>query len=95
MMRAVGMSRSQLRSTIRWESVIIALQGAVLGLVVGVFFGWALVTALRDEGFNTLALPAGSLIVIMVLAALAGVIAAVWPARRAAKLDVLRAISGE
>ena len=50
MMRAVGMTRAQLRSMIRWESVIIAIQGTLLGLVVGVFFGWALVTALSDEG---------------------------------------------
>jgi putative ABC transport system permease protein len=94
-MRAVGMTRSQLRSTIRWESVIIALQGALLGLAVGVFFGWALVTALRDEGFNTLDLPVTNLVVIVFLAGLAGVLAALWPARRAARLDVLRAISSE
>jgi putative ABC transport system permease protein len=94
-MRAVGMTRKQLRSTIRWESVIIALQGAVLGLLVGVFFGWALGLALRDEGFNTLRLPVVSLVVIMVLAGIAGVLAAVWPARRAAKLDVLRAVASE
>jgi putative ABC transport system permease protein len=94
-MRAVGMNRSQLRSTIRWESAIIALQGALLGLLVGVFFGWALVTALRDEGFNTLEIPVVSLLVIMVLAGLAGVLAALWPARRAARLDILGAIAGE
>ena len=46
------MTRSQLRSTIRWESVIIALQGTVLGLLIGIFFGWALVTALADEGID-------------------------------------------
>jgi putative ABC transport system permease protein len=95
MMRAVGMTRSQLRSMIRWESVIIAIQGTVLGLVVGVLFGWALVTALSDEGFETFRLPVLTLVVIVVLAALAGVLAAVWPARRAAKLDVLRAVVTE
>jgi putative ABC transport system permease protein len=94
-MRAVGMTRSQLRSTIRWESVIIALQGALLGLLVGVFFGWALVTALRDEGFNTLEIPVLSLLVIMIVAGVAGVVAALWPARRAARLDILRAVAGE
>src|ERR671918_787333 len=91
-LRAVGMTRAQLRSTIRWESVIIAVQGALLGLVIGVFFGWALVTALQDEGLNTFTVPILSLVVVVVLAALAGIVAAVLPARRAAKLDVLRAV---
>ena len=50
LLRAVGMTRRQLRSTVRWESVIIALLGTVLGLVIGLFFGWALVQALKDEG---------------------------------------------
>jgi putative ABC transport system permease protein len=95
MMRAVGMKRNQLRSMIRWESVIIAIQGTLLGLVVGVLFGWALVTALADEGFETFRLPVTALVAIVVLAALAGVLAAVWPARRAAKLDVLRAVVTE
>lgn len=94
-LRAVGMTRKQLRSTIRWESVIIAVQGALLGLVIGVFFGWALVTALEDEGLNTFTVPVISLVVVVVLAALAGVVAAVMPARRAARLDVLRAIVSE
>ena len=95
LMRAVGMTRRQLRSSVRWESVIIALQGALLGLVVGIFFGWALVTAMRDQGLNTLKVPAVSLLVIVVLAAIFGVVAALYPARRAAKLDVLRAIESE
>jgi putative ABC transport system permease protein len=94
-LRAVGMTRRQLRSTIRWESVIIAVQGAVLGLLIGVFFGWALVKALEDEGLNTLSIPMTSLLVVLVLAAIAGVVAAVLPARRAAHLDVLRAIVSE
>jgi putative ABC transport system permease protein len=89
------MTRGQLRSTIRWESVVIALQGTVLGLVVGVFFGWALVEAMADEGLNTLDIPYTTLAVVVVLAAVAGIIAAVLPARRAAKLDVLRAIVSE
>jgi putative ABC transport system permease protein len=95
MMRAVGMTRSQLRSMIRWESVIIAIQGTLLGIVVGVLFGWALVTALSDEGIETFRLPVATLAVIVVLAVFAGVLAAVWPARRAAKLDVLRAVVTE
>ena len=83
------MTRGQLRSTIRWESVIIALQGTLLGLVIGVFFGWALVTALTDEGLETFRLPIPTLIVVVVLAGLAGVLAALWPGRRATHLDVL------
>ncbi len=94
-LRAVGMTRQQLRSAIRWESVIIAVQGALLGLVIGLFFGWALVTALEDEGLNTFAVPFTSLVVVVVLAALAGVVAAVLPARRASRLDVLRAVVTE
>jgi uncharacterized protein YacL len=67
----------------------------LLGLVIGVFFSWALVSALRDEGLSTFAVPVVSLVVVVVLAALAGVVAAVLPARRAARLDVLRALSAE
>jgi putative ABC transport system permease protein len=89
------MTRSQLRSAIRWESVVIALQGTALGLGVGVFFGWALVRALHDEGLVAFSLPVVSLAVMVVLAALAGVVAAILPARRAARLNVLRAIVTE
>ena len=95
LLRAVGMGRRQVRSMIRWEAVIISVFGALLGLVVGVFFGWALVTALSSEGINTLIVPGGQLVVFVVLAALAGVAAAVLPARRVAKLDVLTAIAHE
>ena len=95
LLRAVGMTRSQLRSAIRWESVIIALQGTALGLVIGLFFGWALVRALEDEGFSVFRVPYGSIVVIVVLAAVAGMVAAISPSRRAAKLDVLRAVVSE
>ena len=95
LLRAVGMTRSQLRSAIRWESVIIALQGTLLGLVIGLFFGWALVRALHDDGLTVFRVPFGSVLAIVVLAAVAGMIAAISPSRRAAKLDVLRAIVSE
>lgn len=94
-LRAVGMTRRQLRSTIRWESVIIAVQGAILGLLIGVFFGWALVAALAEEGLTTFAIPVATLAWVVVLAALAGVVAAILPARRASRLDVLRAVVSE
>jgi putative ABC transport system permease protein len=95
LLRAVGMTRRQLRSMIRWEAVIIAVLGAVLGLVVGTFFGWTLVRALNSQGITEFVLPIGSLVAFVVFAALAGVLAAVFPGRRAAKLDVLRAITTE
>src|SRR5689334_18313623 len=94
-MRAVGMTRGQLRGTIRWESVIIALQGTVLGLVVGVFFGWALVRAQKSQGLSVFSVPWLTLLIIILLAGLAGVVAAILPSRRAAKLNVLRAIVTE
>jgi len=94
-MRAVGMTRGQLRGTIRWESVIIALQGTILGLVVGVFFGWALVRAQKSQGLSVFSVPWLTLLIIILLAGLAGVVAAILPSRRAAKLNVLRAIVTE
>ena len=95
LLRAVGMGRGQVRSMIRWEAVIIALLGGVLGIAVGIFFGWILVTALEDEGIGTLALPGTQLALFLVFAGLAGVLAAVGPARRAAKMDVLKAVTVE
>src|SRR6266508_2663564 len=95
LLRAVGMARRQVRTMIRWESVIIAVFGAVLGAAVGIFFGWAMVRALKDQGITALTVPAGQLITYVVIAGVFGVIAAVLPARRAAKLDVLAAISTE
>ena len=93
LLRAVGMSRRQLRSSIRWESVIIALLGTLVGLVIGFFFGWAVIEALKDQGFTRFAPPAGQLILVVIVGGLAGVLAAVFPARRAAKLDVLQAVT--
>jgi putative ABC transport system permease protein len=92
LLRAVGMSRSQLRSTVRWESIIVAVFGSLLGLASGTFFGWAVVRALADEGIDTLTVPVGSLLIVTGIAAFAGAMAAVLPARRAARLDVLKAL---
>ena len=92
LLRAVGMTRRQLRSSVRWESVIIALLGTILGLIIGVVFAWAMVRALRDEGIEKFSLAPVQLLIIVLLAAFFGVIAAAWPARRAAKLDVLASI---
>ena len=93
LLRAVGMTRAQLRATVRWESVIIALLGTTLGLAIGTSFGWAMVKALEDQGLSTFTIPVTQLVVVVAIAAIAGVLAAVLPARRAAKLDVLEAIS--
>ncbi|MGZ4151250.1 MAG: FtsX-like permease family protein, partial [Actinomycetota bacterium] len=95
LLRAVGMTRGQLRAMVRWEAVVIGLIGALLGLVVGTFFGWAMVRALRDQGFNVFAVPFARLAVYVVLGAVAGVVAALLPARRAARLNVLEAIAAE
>src|SRR5918999_305927 len=94
MLRAVGMSRRQVRTMVRYESVITALIGAILGTVLGVIFASLLAVPLSDEGFE-LSYPIGTLLILLVLAALAGVLAAIFPARRAARLDVLRALAYE
>jgi putative ABC transport system permease protein len=95
LLRAVGATRAQLRSMIRWEAVIIAVLGAVLGLAVGVFFGWTIVRALSSQGITEFTLPVGQLVGFVLAAALAGILAAVLPGRRAARIDVLRAITTE
>jgi putative ABC transport system permease protein len=95
LLRAVGATRAQLRSMIRWEAVIIAVLGAVLGLAVGVFFGWTIVRALSGQGITEFTLPVGQLVGFVLAAALAGILAAVLPGRRAARIDVLRAITTE
>lgn len=92
LLRAVGMTRRQMRSSVRWESVIIALLGTLLGLVIGVVFAWAMVKALADQGIDKFSVAPAQLLVIVILAALFGVLAAAWPARRAAKLDILDSI---
>ncbi len=92
LLRAVGMVRSQVRSIVRWESVMIALFGTVLGLGIGSFFGWAVVRALADEGIDHFTYPVGNVAVITVVACLAGAVAAIGPARRAARLEILDAL---
>jgi putative ABC transport system permease protein len=97
LLRAVGMSKRQLRWAVRGEAAIVAVFGALLGMVVGIAFAIALAAALTadDPGLLTLKLPISQLVVITVLAALAGIVAAILPARRAARMDVLQAISTE
>jgi putative ABC transport system permease protein len=95
LLRAVGMGRRQVRRMVRLESVVIAVFGTLLGLALGVALGASLVTALNDEGIDQLVIPFGQLVVYLLVGTVIGVIAAVWPARRAARLDVLRAITTE
>ena len=95
LLRAVGMSRRQVRTMIRSEAVILSVFGAVIGIVVGTGLGIALVTSLKEQGFTDLVVPWGNMIVFLVLAGLLGLIAASWPARRAAKLNILEAIATE
>jgi putative ABC transport system permease protein len=95
LLRAVGATRSQLRRMVRLESVAIAVLGAVLGVVMGLGFGVVLQRAVADQGITDLGIPGLRLAVFVVVAALVGVLAAVFPARRAAKLNVLRAIATE
>jgi putative ABC transport system permease protein len=79
---------------IRYEAVITALIGALLGMVVGVIFAALIAQPLKDEGF-VLSYPIGTLILMLVFAAIAGVVAAIGPARRASRLDVLEALHYE
>jgi putative ABC transport system permease protein len=95
LLRAVGMARRQLRWMVLLESVAIAVLGAVLGIVIGIGFGIALQRAIADEGIDVLSIPWAQFLVFVLLAALVGMLAAVLPARRAAKLDVLAAITTE
>jgi putative ABC transport system permease protein len=94
LLRAVGMSKRQVRRMVRAESVITALIGAILGLALGVVFAVIVSRPLAADGF-VLTFPIVTLIVLTVLAAIAGVIAAIPPARRASKVDVLRAVTTE
>jgi putative ABC transport system permease protein len=94
MLRAIGMSRRQVRTMIRYEAVITALIGAILGMVIGLVFAALIAQPLKDEGF-TLSYPVGQLIVLLVFAGFAGVLAAIGPARRASRLDVLESLQYE
>lgn len=95
LLRAVGMSRVQLHMMVWLESVVISVFGAVLGLGLGVLFGVLLQRSLASQGITDLAIPIWSLISFLIAAAAIGVLAAIWPAFRAARLDVLRAVTTE
>ncbi|MGO4957093.1 ABC transporter permease [Luteococcus sp. Sow4_B9] len=95
LLRAIALTRAQVRRMITLESVVIALLGAVVGVGLGTVFGIVLQRLMADDGINMLSIPWGQLALFVVAAGVVGVLAAVWPAHRAASTDVLRAIASE
>ena len=93
LLRAVGMTRSQVRTTVRWESVITSLYGAVVGVMLGIVMGAVLIGVLADGGLGAFRLPVTGTVVILVLSFIIGVFASIYPARKATKVDVMRAIA--
>ena len=95
LLRAIGMARRQLRSMIRSEAVIIAFLGAVLGVAVALFFGWAVTAALQEQGITRRVFPVGQLVGLTGVATAASLVAAAVPARRAANLRLLDAVAAD
>ena len=93
LLRAVGMTRRQTRRMIRWEAVIIAVFGGVLGILVGTLLGFIAVQAMPDSLITDFGIPVGNFVIILVMCIIAGVLAAILPARRAARLNILDAIA--
>ncbi len=94
LLRAIGSSRRQIRATVRYESVITSIIGALMGIVVGVLFAWVVTTRFAGQGI-TFSVPGGQLVIFLILGVVVGVIAAILPARRAARIDILEAIHYE
>lgn len=95
LLRAVGLGRLQLSGTVVVESVLTAVFGTIVGLVIGVGLAATLPALLADQGFSTLSVPWGDLAGMIGLAVMVGVVAALWPAARAARMDVLDSIGHE
>jgi putative ABC transport system permease protein len=95
LLRAVGATRRQVRAMVRWESAITALFGAIVGIALGTFLGWVLVRASDGDGVATFTAPPASLTIVLIVGGLAGVLAGLVPARRAARLPLLPAIAAE
>lgn len=93
LLRAIGMTRSQVRTTVRWESVITSMFGAIVGVVLGVVMGFVLILILADSGASAFRLPIAGTLWILVLSFIVGVLAAVYPARRATKVDIMQSIA--
>lgn len=95
LLRAVGMTRRQMRTTVRWESVLIALLGTGSGLVIGIFFGWAISVTIRAGGLTAFTVPVLTIVIVTALAVVGAMLVAIRPARQAARLDILHAIAAE
>ena len=93
LLRVVGMSRIQVRRMVRGESIIIAVIGCIFGLGLGIFWGWAFTTALREQGLDQFDVPPFQIAAFLVFSVIAGTVAAWLPAWRASRLDVLEAIA--
>jgi putative ABC transport system permease protein len=93
LLRALGQTRAQARSMVRWEGVIVALFGTVGGLACGLLLGWALVRSAAGSALSVFAAPTAQVVAIMIAGALAGVLAAARPARRAARVGLLQALA--
>ncbi len=93
LVRAIGMTRGQVRGSIRWEAVVTALLGAIMGTTLGLALGWIVVRALRPQGFTVFSVSTKSITFFAIWSVIFAVIAAWWPARRAAKSDILQAIA--
>jgi putative ABC transport system permease protein len=95
LLRAIGVDRRQMRRMVSLESVAIAALGALMGIGMGLVFGVALMASLRDEGLEVTRVPWLNLGIYLLASVVIGLVAALWPARRAARLDVLQAIGTE
>jgi len=93
LLRAVGMTRKQIKASIRWEAVLVCIFGTLLGIGLGVVFAWAAISAIPDDIISRVSIPYENYVFMLILTALAGMLAALLPARRAAKMNVLKAIS--
>jgi len=95
LLRAVGQTRSQARSLVRWESVLTALFGTLGGVILGTFLGWAVVKASASTALAAFSAPPTQLLIVLATGAAAGVLAGLRPARRAARLDMMQALAAQ
>jgi putative ABC transport system permease protein len=93
LMRAVGMTRRQVRSSVLWETMVTAILGVIMGVALGVTLGWIIVRALRSQGLSVFSLPTTTIIVVTVFALIFAAVAAVYPSLKASKANVIEAIA--